>query len=129
MFCQIFGGAIILAIAETIFDNILKTDIPKFAPGVNPETIITAGATAIRQTVSKAQLPGVLKAYSNGFDGVFYMAAGLGGLLFFVAWGMGFVDIRTNKKKAAPAPAPKPDEENQQQEQEQEKEQEQEVKT
>lgn len=98
MFFQTLGGAIIITIADTIFNNSLKTAIPRYAPSVNAEMVISAGATAIRDVVSKKDLPNVLLAYSKSFDNVFYFAAGLSFVFFCFAWGLDWKDIR--KKKA-----------------------------
>lgn len=94
MFFQTLGSAILLTIADTIFNNSLKTEIPKYAPSVNPETVISAGATAVRNVVSKSDLPGVLLAYSKSFDRVFYLAAGLSVGFFIAGFGLGWKDIR-----------------------------------
>ncbi|GAD91480.1 MFS multidrug transporter [Paecilomyces variotii No. 5] len=98
MFFQTLGGAITITIADTIFNNSLKTEIPRYAPSVNAKMVISAGATAIRDVVSKKDLPNVLLAYSKSFDHVFYFAAGLSVAFFCFAWGLGWKDIR--KKKA-----------------------------
>lgn len=98
MFCQTLGGAIIVTIADTIFNNSLKTEIPRYAPSVNAETVISAGAAAIRDVVSPKDLQGVLLAYSKSVDHVFYLAAGLAVGFFCFGWGLGWKDIR--KKKA-----------------------------
>ncbi len=98
MFSQTFGGAVFLTLAQVIFSNSLHTDLPKYVPSVDPQVVIGAGATAIRDVVSAADLPGVLLAYSNGIDRVFYLAAAASVTSFFVAWGMGWKDIRSKKK-------------------------------
>ncbi|KAJ9190997.1 hypothetical protein DTO164E3_9055 [Paecilomyces variotii] len=98
MFCQTLGGAIIVTIADTIFNNSLKTEIPRYSPSVNAETVISAGAAAIRDVVSPKDLQGVLLAYSKSVDHVFYLAAGLAVGFFCFGWGLGWKDIR--KKKA-----------------------------
>jgi hypothetical protein len=64
-FFQYLGGTVFLAAAETIFTSGLRSALPRDAPGVNPEMIIGAGATAVRSVVSKADLPGVLRAYNH----------------------------------------------------------------
>ncbi|KAI1642322.1 putative MFS multidrug transporter [Daldinia loculata] len=94
MFSQNFGGALFLSFAETIFSNSLKTLIPEYAPSVNPETIINAGATGFRRTISPAEITHVLVAYSKSIDRVFYMTAGMGVLCFVFSWGTGWKDIR-----------------------------------
>jgi mitochondrial fission protein ELM1 len=59
MFSQSFGGSIFLAFAETMFSSSLKSELARYAPSVNPEVVIAAGATAIRTVVAKDELAGV----------------------------------------------------------------------
>ncbi|KAH8432706.1 uncharacterized protein LDX57_010333 [Aspergillus melleus] len=98
-FFQTFGGAIFLAIAEVIFAEGLRDKIPQFAPTVNAETIIAAGATGFRDIVTKEQLVGVLLAYAKSIGEIFYMQIGLGVVALFVAFGIGWKDIRKNGQK------------------------------
>lgn len=71
--------------------------IPKEAPNVNPQLVIGAGATGIRDVVSVEDLPGVLTAYAKSVDRVFYMCAALGVLCTLCAFGTGWKDIRKKK--------------------------------
>jgi len=98
IFSQTFGGAIFLTFADTIFTNSLKSEIPRYAPSVNPEVVIAAGATAIRNVVAINELAGVLVAYSKSVDRVFYLAAGTAVGCFGFAWAMGWKDIREKKQ-------------------------------
>lgn len=97
MFTQTLSGAAFLTFADVIFSTGLKTLIPKDAPNVNPEVIIAAGATGIRNVVLSENLPGVLKAYADSVDRVFYMSAGLGVVCMVFAFGMGWKDVRKKK--------------------------------
>lgn len=102
-FAQTFGGAVFLAIGETILSNQLRLNIPKYAPEVNPAVIIAAGGSgpAVRAAVSNdpAALAGTLLAYSKSVDAVFWFAAGASAVMFVTSWGMGWKDIR---KKDSP---------------------------
>jgi hypothetical protein len=71
IFCQYFGGALFGSFAETIFVNGLKDGLHTFAPEVNSQAVISAGASAVRSVVSKAALPGVLAAYDRAVTHVF----------------------------------------------------------
>lgn len=103
-FGQTFGGAVFLAIGETILSNQLRVNIPKYAPGVNTAAVIAAGGSgpAVRAAVGNdpAGLAGTLLAYSKSVDAVYWFAAGAAGLMFLASWGMGWKDIR--KKDAPP---------------------------
>ncbi|KAJ5928257.1 hypothetical protein N7466_007213, partial [Penicillium verhagenii] len=87
---QTFGGSIFLAVAEVIFAQGLRTKIPEYAPSVNAETVIQAGATGFRQVVSAQDLPEVLVAYAQSIDRVFYLNAALSCAQFVFAWGVGW---------------------------------------
>jgi hypothetical protein len=94
IFSQAFGGAIFLAFAQTIFSNSLNSELVRYAPSVNPEVVIAAGATSIQSVVAESELAGVLMAYSTSVDRVFYLATATGVAWFFFAWGMGWRDVR-----------------------------------
>ncbi|KAI0812138.1 putative MFS multidrug transporter [Xylaria sp. FL0064] len=99
IFFQNIVSAVWLAIASTILTSSLQSYIPRFAPSVDPATIIQAGATGIRDVVPDGLvLTQVLSAYSKAIDNTFYIAAvSLGAGLFFI-WGMGWNDIRQKKR-------------------------------
>ncbi|KAL9607326.1 MAG: hypothetical protein Q9167_007752 [Letrouitia subvulpina] len=94
IFSQSFGAATFLSFAETIFRNSFGTLIPQYAPTVNPQSVIDAGATKFRKIVSRTDLAGVLVAYAKSIDRVFYLAAAMGAGCFVFAWGMGWKDLR-----------------------------------
>ncbi|KJR89519.1 MFS transporter [Sporothrix schenckii 1099-18] len=104
-FGQNVGGAVLLTIANTVFDNSLKSQLRQHAPGVNPEAVIAAGATAFRAVVPVASVPGVILAYANSVDRVFYFAAALSVLTFFSTFGLGWKDIRVKKGPSTTAGA------------------------
>ncbi|EOO02311.1 hypothetical protein UCRPA7_2176 [Phaeoacremonium minimum UCRPA7] len=99
VFCQNFGGALWLEVAQTVFTNSLTSSIKKHAAGVNPDAVVQAGARGIRSVVTSDQLPAVLKAYTDGVVNVMYLGIGLSAGAFCFAWGLGWKDIR--KAKAA----------------------------
>lgn len=94
MFSQTFGGAMFLSFSDTIFTNSLKSLIPTYASSVDPEAVITAGATGFRKIISGNDLTNVLMAYAKSVDRVFYLTAGAAVGCFVFAWGMGWKDIR-----------------------------------
>jgi len=98
VFSQTFGGAIFLAVAQLIFSHGLDSGLQEYAPNVNPEVVISAGATAVRGVVSAADLPGVLQAYMVGIVHVFYLSTGLAGAVFLISWGMGWKSVKKDKK-------------------------------
>lgn len=99
VFTQNFSAAVFLSLADVIFTNSLKSEIPKYAPSVDPEVVIAAGSTGVYGSVSKTVLHGVLKAYAESVNRVFYMAASTAVVGFVFCWGMGWKDIRKKDQK------------------------------
>ena len=97
-FSQTLGGALFLSFSDTIFTNSLKSLIRSYAPAVDPESVIAAGATGYRNIISRDDLANVLVAYAKSVDRVFYLTASAGVMCFVFAWGMGWKDIRKKKE-------------------------------
>ncbi|RAH82442.1 efflux pump protein [Aspergillus japonicus CBS 114.51] len=107
IFCQNFAGAVFVVVAEVIFRQQLVKEIRLHAPQVSVDAALAAGASAssVRALVSEgsgssAELVGVLLAFANSLDKVFYllMACCLTGCV--AAFGMGWVDVRKKKTVA-----------------------------
>ena len=90
IFAQIFGGAVFLTIAETVFTNGLIQALSVYAPEISAQVVIDAGATAVRVVVSSSSLTGVLEAYDQAVSHTFYLAAGAAVATFVFCWGMGW---------------------------------------
>lgn len=95
---QTFGGAVSLSVAQAIFTQGLRTNIPKYAPTVNVEAVIEAGATRFRLIIPSSELPAVLAAYCKSVIWVFYFAASLAVLQFVFSWGVGWKSVKTSKE-------------------------------
>lgn len=80
IFFNTLGGAISISIAQNIFSNRLISEIPKYTTGIDPRTIIAAGATHIKQVTDPSQLAGVLKAYNIAITNSFILAIATAGL-------------------------------------------------
>lgn len=94
IFAQTFGGGLFLAFGETTFTNGLVQALSTFAPEVNSEIIINAGATAIRDVIPQSSLAGVLLAYNQAINHTFYLASGAAFATFVFCWGMGWVGVK-----------------------------------
>ncbi|OAL38890.1 hypothetical protein AYO20_01641 [Fonsecaea nubica] len=101
-FWQYLGGAIFLAVAETIFTNSLRSSLRTYVPGINPESVIDVGAAAVRSSVPHSQLEGVLRAYNHALVSTFYLAVGASSAAFLTSFGMGFQRLpkKESKKKS-----------------------------
>lgn len=94
VFCQSLGAAIVLALCNVILDSSLKSQLPMHAPHTDATAVIAAGATGFRSIVGPDDLPGVLVAWANSVDRVFYLVAAVAASCGIVLWGMGWQDIR-----------------------------------
>ncbi len=65
VFFQFLGGAIFLAIAENLFTSQLVKELAIYAPAVNAEVVVAAGAAAVSSVVSPENLAAVLEAYNT----------------------------------------------------------------
>jgi len=100
IFAQTFGGALFLSIAETIFSHGFLAGLRKYAPAVNAQAVVAAGATGFRQIIDSADLAGVLHAYAYAIDRVFYLSVGVAVGAFICAWGIGWRKIKKEQKKS-----------------------------
>ncbi|KAJ9297656.1 hypothetical protein DTO271G3_4431 [Paecilomyces variotii] len=100
-FFQYLGGAIFLAVGETIFTNSLRSSLQTYAPKVDAQTIINAGASGVRTTAPSADLADVLLAYNHALVHTFYLALGGSAASFLTSFGMGWQRIprKAAKKK------------------------------
>ena len=98
VFSQNFGGAVMVSLSQTIFSNSIHNDIPRYAPSVDPEAVIAAGSTRMRDLVTDSvELKGVLKAYSVAIDRIFYLCAGISVVSLVLSYWMGWIDVRGQK--------------------------------
>lgn len=75
IFTQTVGGAIFVAIGQTVFTNQLVERLAEYVPGIDPHSVIAAGVTAIRKTIDPELLPMVAHAYSDALAQTFLVSA------------------------------------------------------
>ena len=85
MFMQTFGGALFVSVAQNIFNNRLISEIPKQAPGINPDIIMHTGATSLATNIPAELLAGVKFAYNTALTETFYIAVAMACLMVFSA--------------------------------------------
>ncbi|KAF5874199.1 putative mfs multidrug transporter protein [Botrytis fragariae] len=93
IFFQYLGGALCLTFASTIFTAKLKSGLRVYAPSVDPQIVIEAGATAYRNVIPKDQVMNVVTAYNLAINHCFYLAAGMAAGVMLFVWGMGWKKI------------------------------------
>jgi predicted MFS family arabinose efflux permease len=77
-FFQAFGGAIFIAVAQTLFQNGLIDKLTKDDIGIEPSLFINIGASEIKDTLESMgrldALPTVLEAYMEGLRNTYYVS-------------------------------------------------------
>lgn len=101
VFSQTFGGSIVTAIAEAVFNNKLKSQLEARVPYKLAAAVIEAGARGVRDVTPPEFLPEVLKSYVIAVDDAFYIAMAATVGMFVVVWGTGWKDIRKKKQPKA----------------------------
>lgn len=101
IFWQNMGGAVFLIAANAIFSNSLRKQLEWQVAeiGIDPDVIIGTGASSVRKLgLGAQQLGTVLQAYSDSVDRVMYLGIGVSVAAFGFAWGLGWKDIRVERK-------------------------------
>ena len=99
-FCQSFGGTLSLSFAQVIFNQSLREGLKRFAPTIDFEAVVAAGASGIREIAKPEEIHGVLQAYNMGIIREFYFAATIAVLLFGLSWGMGWHSVRKTESNS-----------------------------
>jgi len=74
-----------VAVAQNIFSNKLIQGILASVPGVDPQVVISAGATDIRKALTPDQLSKVLVIFMNSLKDAFIVPIALTAVGFFLA--------------------------------------------
>lgn len=104
-FAQFFGSAIFVAVAQTIFGNVLITQLATLAPQIDAETLLLAGSAAVRSVVPAQSLPAVLLAFNKAVISTFYLSAGASVAALLVSLGIPWINVRGKNSMAGPTEA------------------------
>lgn len=99
---QFGGSAVFLAVGQSLFSNRLIEAV-RAAGSIDAGAIVSAGATALHNTLSGQELQFAVQAYLDGLRDAYVFAIALGGLAFLVAVLTIVVDRRTLPKGMSPA--------------------------
>lgn len=100
LFVQILGGAVFVGVAQNLFTtNLVKNLTALNIPNFDPNDIVHAGATNLRNMVSPERLPEVLVAYNAAIIKTFQL-----GLILSCLSILGAVGVEWKSMKAKPAP-------------------------
>ncbi|KAJ7045128.1 putative efflux pump antibiotic resistance protein [Mycena alexandri] len=82
MFANTLGGALFVAIGQSVFTSSLVTGLVAAVPGVSPELVLTDGANSLKGVIAAEFLPDVLIEYNNALMMPFYVSMVLGIIAF-----------------------------------------------
>ncbi|PYH81304.1 DHA14-like major facilitator [Aspergillus uvarum CBS 121591] len=99
-FVQTFGGALFIAVAQNVFQNRLKEELIKTVPDVDPNVVVSTGATSLQGSVSAQDLPRVLSAYNAGLTRAFLVATIMAALTLIGSLAVQWRTIKSTKSEA-----------------------------
>jgi hypothetical protein len=100
-FAQSLGGAIFIAVAQSLFQNYLNAEIP-LIQGIDPAKVLAAGATGLSDAVPANKLTDVLLVYNAGIHRSFIVSVAVSCLMILPALTM---EWKTIKKDNVSVPA------------------------
>lgn len=106
IFTQTFGGALFISVAQNVFTNRLVSNLIQSVPTVNPETVITTGATKLASKIAEQDptlLPAVLVAYNSALDQTYYVSVAMAALSIFGSIGIEWKSVKGKKLETVAA--------------------------
>lgn len=94
-FSQSLSGALFISIAQNVFHNRLVASLTEYAPRIDPDSVVEAGAANLSRWIPPDILPHVLYAYNIAVTQTFYVSVAAG-LLSIV--GAGLVQWKSMKR-------------------------------
>lgn len=111
-FFQALGGAIFIAVAQTLFQNGLLDSIRAADIGIDGRVFINSGASEIESVLERMgrldALPTVLGAYMTGLRHTYYISVACAGVAFAMCLGLEWRSVKkapADGKEAAASPA------------------------
>lgn len=99
MFFQSLGGALFIAVGQTVFQNGLIKGLAKYAPDLDPQLLTHTGATAIRGVLAKngleSHLRSAIMAYVSGLQDCYRVVVAVAAAAFIASC---FLEWRSVKK-------------------------------
>ncbi|EXJ76690.1 uncharacterized protein A1O5_01198 [Cladophialophora psammophila CBS 110553] len=107
MFCQSLGGALFIAVAQSVFSNGLVSGVAKYAPDIDSQLLINTGATAIRGVLAKIgmedHLRQVIEAYVYALKDCYRVTVAVSGISFIAACFLEWKSVKKAKQAGAEA--------------------------
>ena len=96
LFFTMLGGSVFVSAANNIFDNDLVSSLAALnVPGLDPQAVVTAGATQLRSLVPSQYTPQAIEAYNRAVTKTFEMALILSCLSAIGAAGMEWRSVKS----------------------------------
>jgi len=107
MFCQSLGGALFIAVGQSVFSNGLVTGVAKYAPDLDPQLLLNTGATAIRSTLGKLGLEDhihqAIEAYVYALKDCYRVTVAVSGVAFIASCFFEWKSVKKVQKSGAEA--------------------------
>lgn len=87
-----------LALAQTLFGNLLRSALGKYVPDLEPDAIIKNGATDLLHTVPAGDVGRVKLAYNDAITKTLVLGAACSALGVLFAFGMGWKKVPKKAK-------------------------------
>ncbi|ROV91053.1 hypothetical protein VMCG_09591 [Cytospora schulzeri] len=103
-FFQSLGGAVFVAVAQTVFQNGLVEGVRRDAPGLDPGVVVNAGASQVREVLKGVGMErytrAVLGAYLTGLRHAYYITVACAACAFCAVLGLSWVNIKRKQQGA-----------------------------
>ncbi|KAG7130180.1 MFS-type efflux pump MFS1 like protein [Verticillium longisporum] len=104
-FFQALGGAVMIAVAQSLFQTGLMDGVRKNVPGIEPRIFINSGADQVRELLENLgredALGDVLDAYMVGLRDTFYVTLACAAVAFVACAGLEWKSVKKDGKGAA----------------------------
>ena len=97
MFAQLFGGSLMVSVAQNVFSNALVTNLLATVPDLNPASVVQSGLTNLLGVVGQDSIGKVLVAYNTAITKTFQIPLVLSCLSLFGALLMEWRSVKGKK--------------------------------
>jgi hypothetical protein len=95
IFFQTLGGAIMISVAQNVFQNRLVSNLEATFPGLDLSMLLgNTGATNLKDVVPSEYLPQVLVAFNKALASTFYVGAAMASLSIFGSLGIEWKSVK-----------------------------------
>ncbi|KAH8652595.1 major facilitator superfamily domain-containing protein [Tricladium varicosporioides] len=96
IFFQTLGGAVMLSVAQNVFQNRLLANLREVFPGLDSLVVLGNGATNLQDLVPPVYLQQVLEAFNKAIMQTFYVGVAIVSLSIFGSMGIEWKSIKTD---------------------------------